>query len=147
MIMRVLLATSGWLSMFGMVTLYAAEGTPNDQGFGGTWRFIEAIQLTELDPEPSRFNGMTITFAPQVVEGPVPFGCEDARYENIAVPLQGLFQGYFEGEQAIEFAQRFELPMEIDTLRVDCDTGTFDYHGGSGRMLIMLDGVIHILER
>ncbi len=36
---------------------------------------------------------------------------------------------------------------EIETLRVDCDTGSFGYHAAGRRLAIMLDGVIYLLDR
>ncbi len=119
-----------------------------DQTFGGNWRFADRVVLIPgIDPYAGRFDGSSLYFNDDFVEAPSPFGCELASYEVLTVPWPGLFQGHFEEAEPRSIDARFVFPVETETLRVNCSTGSFDYHVVGDRMYTMLDGVVHILER
>lgn len=115
--------------------------------FLGRWRIVEAFD-DAASPLASPLAGTEVVFAEGHVDAPAPLGCGAARYTQVAVPPPGLFQGWFAGEvEADAFALAHRLAPEAETLRVDCDGGSFDYHRASGDLLVMLDGAILRLTR
>jgi hypothetical protein len=117
------------------------------QGFAGAWRIVAAFDLG-LEPSASPLIGAEVAFAESRVAAPHPLGCGGARFEEVTVPPLGLFQGAFTEEAEAEaFARAAGLGLAALTLRVDCDTGSFDYHVAGGDLLLMLDGVILRLRR
>jgi hypothetical protein len=61
----------------------------------------------------------------------------------------GLFQGNLPKGKQVVLAEAMNLrPPEITTVRVDCDSGTFDYHFDSkGNLLTAVNGVLYTLQR
>lgn len=88
--------------------------------------------------------GEQVVFERTRVRAPGVLGCQGARYQQIAVPAEGLFQGALAGRaDALERVATLGLAgPEIATLRVDCDNAGFDYHRAGNVLLTMLDGVI-----
>ncbi|KQS88147.1 hypothetical protein ASG68_20510 [Rhizobium sp. Leaf453] len=127
----------------------AADGPPK-----GKWtiasgvRFSEGGGVAEVE-KGNPFIGKTIRFSAHAVEGPAPFGCNDAAYIWSDVPAEGFFQGFAENaEKAATNARLVQLPDPARTLGVTCDKGIFDYHlRDENTMLIMLDLVVYTFER
>lgn len=131
----------------GFVLAAPTAQAQSERQFDGQWQFAGTIDLLGVDPGAQRFVGRTLSFRHGRVEGPFPFGCEEASYEALTVPPQGLFFGLLEAENPVQVAERFDVPMQVETLRVTCEIGTFDYHRTGTRMMTMLDGVVHVLTR
>lgn len=112
--------------------------------FAATWRIVESSDLGGA-PVTAVLVGEELSFEADRVEGPHPLGCGGAAYELVFVPPLGLFEGGLAPEEAEAVAERLQLLPEAPTLRVDCDSGSFDYHA-QPRLVIMLDGQLLTLE-
>lgn len=116
--------------------------------FAGTWRIVESSDLAGT-PATAPLLGAELAFEADRVDGPHPLGCGGAAYHLAFVPPLGLFQGGLAPEEAETVAERLQLLPEAPTLRVDCDSGSFDYHAqptGPPRLVIMLDEQLLTLE-
>lgn len=92
-------------------------------------------------------RGKPVTFAVGRVSGPHPLGCTQARYGFHVQPPEGLFQGGLPAPAA-EAARRMGLGAQTLTMRVDCSSGSFDFHVLSDRKLLLgLDNAVWTLER
>lgn len=127
--------------------------------YAGAWHIIESEparlpgDATDAVPDAALL-GSRIAFLPDRVDGTGVFGCANAQYEIVTPPAAGLFQGaYGEDPEAERRAAALHLsPEATPTLRVGCDTGSFDFHQTEpgmdpDRLLIMLDRVIYTLQR
>ena len=97
-----------------------------------------------IGPQIRDLIGETVVFERRQLRGPAPLACRGARYEDVNVPPQGLFQGAFAGDaRAAQHASTlgFDGPG-VKTLRVDCENASFDFHHLDDRLLLMLDGAI-----
>jgi hypothetical protein len=127
--------------------VFAAGAACAQDSFAGVWRITAAFDTSGSSPAFSRIVGKTIDFEPDAVTGPAPLACAGARYETVLMAAEGLFQGALPETQAIKVATGLGMAREIETLRVDCDTGSFDYHAAGDRLAIMLDNVIYLMDR
>ena len=141
-------ARGNCLAGFAIALAGLAGATAQAQeSFAGVWRIVGAVTASDAAPAFSRLVGETIDFESGKVTGPSPLACENARYETVTMGVPGLFQGALPETQAVRLAGGLGMPAEIETLRIDCDTGSFDYHAAGSRLVIMLDGVIYLLDR
>jgi uncharacterized protein YecT (DUF1311 family) len=90
-----------------------------------------------------------LIFANGEVEGPLPLGCRHAKFATTVVEPKRLFQGSLPAGREEDIAKELNLrPPSITTVKVDCDSGTFDYHFDyDGNLQTALDGVIYTLQR
>jgi hypothetical protein len=120
--------------------------------FAGSWR-VERSSSPEWIATPMRARnnllGATIAFDARDVRAPSPLGCRRATYEIVETPPQGLFQGAIDEPDAAAAARELGLSdVAAPTLRVACDTGSFDYHRDeTGGLMIMLDNVVYHFVR
>lgn len=158
--MRALQLTAVVLLVASGIAGASAHGQASEPpaGFAGTWRISGAEPVAADADHPAAapnaaLVGATVEFRAGKVVGPSFVGCDGAYYETVESPPQGLFQGFY--ADADEAARRArELGLSTDaapTLRVACDTGSFDYHRSMAEqpatLLIMLDRVIYTLQR
>ncbi len=114
--------------------------------FEGRWTIL-GIDDASPTKEGGEWIGRAIVFSRGAVEAPSPLDCEKPAYEIVRSPPQGLFQGSMSEAEALAFAKRRNITGEVETLRVTCGSGVFDYHAVGQRLVIMLDGVIYVLGR
>lgn len=132
-----------------------AEVAPGD-GAGsmhsaGAWRVVRRFAAPwareAVVGGGSDLEGATVRFDEGRVNAPAPLGCEGAEYAFLISPAEGLFQGRIpeRAQSAARDVGVVQLP--VLTLRVDCDTGSFDYHYiGRGALLTALDNAVWRLE-
>lgn len=98
----------------------------------------------QVDARLRDLIGEQVVFERARVRAPGVLGCQEARYQQLNVPPEGVFQGALAGRaDARERAAALGFAgPEIATLRVDCDNASFDYHRAGNVLLTMLDGVI-----
>lgn len=142
---------SGWITLLALAA--APAGAPSLSDFRGAWTITRSSTPAWITT-PMEANraivGQRVSFEDDSVGGPGPIGCGNATYEIVESPPQGLFQGYLAEPGAAADAVR-ELHLSATsapTLRVNCDTGSFDYHlDERGGLVIMLDNVLYHLTR
>jgi hypothetical protein len=120
--------------------------------FAGSWRIERSSSPAWIAaPLPARNDllGATIAFEARDVRAPSPLGCRRATYEVVETPPQSLFQGGINQPVAAATARELGLSdVAAPTLRVACDTGSFDYHlDEAGGLMIMLDNVLYHFVR
>ncbi|KAB2844605.1 MAG: DUF3828 domain-containing protein [Burkholderiales bacterium] len=93
-------------------------------------------------------KGKLLRFSARGVDGPHPLACTQLQHEFVLSPAEGLFQGALP-EPADSHVRTFgvrELP--VLTLRVNCESGSFDYHLLSARRALLgFDNRIWRLQR
>lgn len=132
----------------------AAAATAMDAGaFLGRWRVTHAMPPAWPDLEatpPPAWVGSEVVFGAAQVHAPSPLSCGNARYRFALLPVDGLFQGALASLHDAPDRTR-ELGLDTKgtpTLQLSCDAGVFDLHRDDrGRLLMMLDHVIYVLER
>lgn len=128
-------------------------GKPAMATFEGRWIIRDGIAAAHggATAEPlAAWLGQAVVFAPTRVDAPPPLGCSEVRYDTAQLPAEGLFQGTLTAApDPAHRARELRLdPVATPTLQVSCDSGVFDYHlDGDGRLRVMLDNVIYLLER
>jgi hypothetical protein len=113
-----------------------------DTGRLAPWAEPGTVNL--VNPE---LAGQFIRFEGNRIVAPHPLGCTDAHVEFVVAPAEGLFQGGLPAPaQAAATALGIaELPLL--TWRVNCSTGTFDYHLVSAQQALLgLDQVVWTLQ-
>jgi len=152
---------SRWISAIAFSGLLLAPrgySQPTDahpaSSFAGTWRVIEAkaapwVKPHQLEKHEAPLVEYALVFADGEVEGPSPLGCQHAKFAGTVVDAKGLFQGSLPAGREEDIAKAMNLrPPSITTVRVDCDTGTFDYHfDDDGNLRTAQNDVIYTLER
>lgn len=119
---------------------------------GGAWRFTLGTPGPWLAAgaaaDPRAWLGAALRFDPQAVHGPGVLACGGARYEVVHPPPEGLFQGGLPAPAA-RSAERLGISGgEVETLRLTCDSGVFDFHRvDADTLLIGLDNVVWTLSR
>lgn len=146
--------------LFVCLPAWCGESRPPD-AFAGAWRVVggaaEAGAPAGATADPD-LVGATVAFADGRVDAPHPLGCGGAAYEQDALSAQGLFQGVLDDAGPDAAAHTLARARALGfsdaaapTLRVNCDTGSFDYHRLPAptppRLVLMLDWVIYTLER
>jgi hypothetical protein len=121
--------------------------------FLGRWRITRALQpgWREVESKPAPgWVGSEVVFGAARVHAPSPLSCGNARYRFALLPVDGLFQGALASlHDAPDRARELGLDTKATpTLQLSCDSGVFDLHRDDhGRLLMMLDQVIYVLER
>ncbi len=137
----------------GMLALTALSSAAQDaDSLLGEWRFERAQTAPWIDPlapaQVTPWIGQSLQLADLELVGPGVLNCDQARYQRLAVPPSGLFQGGLPAPaedvaRALGFAEG-----EHDTLRLDCSSGSFDFHRvDEAHLLLALDNVIYTLSR
>src|SRR5262245_32759224 len=153
--------SSRWISALAFSTLLLTPrgySQPTDAhpaaSVAGTWRVIEAraapwVKPHRLEKHEAPLLEYALIFANDEVEGPAPLGCQHAKFATTVVEPKGLFQGSLPAGREEQIAKAMNLrPPSIATVRVDCDTGTFDYHfDDDGNLQTALNDVVYTLER
>ncbi len=151
-----LVAVGGGFLLLGSAAGGDAQpmGPSPDLMFAGVWRVVDAAAAPWTPPHrltkaETPLLPSQIAFEASRVRGPSPVGCAHATYGTVLIPPKGLFQGSLPSGRESALARSLGLgPPEAPTLRVDCDTGTFDYHLDSkGRLVFVLDDVIYTMTR
>jgi uncharacterized protein YecT (DUF1311 family) len=131
----------------------ALAETP-DSGLAGVWRVVAASPAPWVTPRlltkaEAPMMEQAIMFGDGEVKGSAPLACKHVKYHSLVVEPKGLFQGNLPPGRAVDLAKAMKLdPPEITTYRVDCDSGSFDYHvDHEGRLQTALSNVIYTLER
>jgi hypothetical protein len=130
-----------------LATPAAADAPP-----AGVFRVVAAVAAPWVTPglppagTPFLPPGSELSFHPDRVEATHPLGCKGAVYVWIEVPPEGLFQGGLGEEGAREIALALGLGDTSPTLRVQCDSGLFDYHAAGPDLWLALDGVLYRLS-
>jgi len=152
----ILVAASGGAIGLLLASLAGAQSmdASPEASFAGAWRVIGAkaapwVKPHKLDKREAPLLEYAFIFTKGEVKGPLPLGCSHAKFATAVVEPAGLFQGNLPKGKQADIAEAMNLrPPEITTVRVDCDTGTFDYHFDSGGNLVTaLNGVVYTLQR
>lgn len=142
-----------WITASGLMTLLAwPAALQASESLLGEWRFERAQTAPWIDPlapaQVTPWIGQSLQLADLELVGPGVLNCDQARYQRLAVPAAGLFQGGLpapaeDTARALGFAEG-----EQDTLRLDCSSGSFDFHRvDQAHLLLALDNVIYTLSR
>ncbi len=130
-----------------------AGAAPDDPGVPGLWRVTLGVaapwsHLHGPVPDTRAWLGLTVDFAAEQVTGPGSLSCDHVRYESIASPAQGLFQGLLP-EPAETAARNLGLArFPVTGVRLSCATGVFDLHRADAENLLLgVDNVIWTLNR
>lgn len=121
--------------------------------FAGMWRVSQITRPDWVEPvaipeHPTLRLGDSIVFAKRAVKATGAVGCAHATYEILYIEPPSLFQGALEdAATAAAVAGTFGLSESARTLRVNCDTGSFDYHHGSKGLVIQYDNIVYTLQR
>jgi hypothetical protein len=98
-------------------------------------------------PNDDLLRDAALAFDPGRVVGPSPLGCEDARYEFVLSPAEGMFQGAIETDAPAAMRALGVNELPVLTMQVSCETGVFDYHRiAPGKLLLGLDNVVWTLS-
>lgn len=137
----------------GRAASQPTDPTP-EASFAGVWRIVGAraapwAKPHKLEKREAPLLEYAVIFAKGEVRGPSPLGCAHAKFATTAVEPEGLFQGNLPKAKARNLAKALNLQTyEVTTARVNCDTGSFDYHfDNDGNLQTALDNVIYLLER
>lgn len=96
-----------------------------------TWRFTHSMAFTGPEPQPppdkTGLSGSSATIGDHRFDAPHPFTCEDAKWEVLRAPAEGLFEGALpapmdKSAQALGIGR---LPATIR--RVSCANAGFDF--------------------
>lgn len=121
----------------------------------GRWTIVQVQPAPWLpaaatpNSPPSAWLGERIDLGRNRVLGPAPIACAGARYRTLAQPADGLFQGALAGRAnaAAQAASVGVTELPADTLRVDCDNASFDFHRAGPGLVLLVDGVVLHLQR
>ncbi len=104
---------------------------------------------TDISATITLFENKTVDVKADRVVSESPISCGNARYDTALVPPHGLFQGGFEGQDAIKSARRLGLSAdETRSVSLTCDTGVYEFHlPEPNRALTAFDNVIFSLNR
>lgn len=96
-----------------------------------SWRFTHSMALTGPEPQPpadkTGLAGSTAKIGRKRFTAPPPFSCDDAKWEVLQMPAEGLFEGglpapHDRSAQALGIAK---LPATVH--RVTCSNAGFDF--------------------
>lgn len=96
-----------------------------------SWRFTHSMALTGPEPQPppdkTGLTGATAKIGKKRFTAPPPFTCDDAKWEVLRMPAQGLFEGalpapHDKSAQALGIST---LPATVH--RVTCSNAGFDF--------------------
>jgi len=144
----------GLLCLLGVQSLGASSEAATFQSWQPheEWRIGEGVvapwaepgTLSLLNPE---LEGQVIRFDGDQLVGPHPLGCTDAYYEFVVSPAEGLFQGGLPAPSDVAASDLGISELPLLTWRVNCSTGSFDYHFISASQLVLgLDQVVWSLH-
>lgn len=139
-----------WVGVAGVLSLlWAGCGFAAGPQPAGPWR-IEVAQAAPWATDGlvhTQLEGAVLSFDDGAVSGPAPLGCANASYEFVVSPAEGMFQGGLP-EPATAAAEALGVVhLPVATLRVNCDSGSFDYHMiAPDTLLTALDNVIWTLR-
>jgi len=114
----------------------------------GWWRVERGrvapwVPVSETQPDANAWIGRTVRFDASTVTGPGTLHCGHARYEVVAQPARGVFQGNLPqpADTAAQLLGMVRFP--VPGVRLDCDKGSFDFHRVDQRtVLIAVNNVI-----
>ena len=91
--------------------------------------------------------GARVHLGEHTIRGPRPLACSDLKATQLSVPAEGLFQGGLQ-QPATEAANLGFMPGAVPTLRIDCASGSWDFHAVDAHTLLFaLDQRIYSLSR
>ncbi len=151
--MKIALLTSAML-----VAALSAHAQPMWQspetGYSGAWRIVDAkpapwIKPHALSKDEAPLMEFVLSFGNGEVQGPSPIACGHARFRSMQVAIPDLYQAGVPKGKEKETADELGLGSDcISTLRVDCDTGTFDYYRDSNSNLVLvLNDVVYTMRQ
>ena len=116
------------------------------------WRFTHAMALTGPEPQPpadkNGLAGSVARIGKKRFTAPPPFTCDDAKWEVLQMPAEGLFEGglpapHDKSAQALGIAR---LPATVH--RVTCSNAGFDFvEADDVTLLTVLDHRVWSLSR
>jgi hypothetical protein len=130
----------------------AIDARATNDAILGRWRIVRTsaapwVRHARLENPNRRWVGLTVTFAPQRVDGPGVLRCGRARYTPTRMPAEGLFQSALTAPTADAEALGL-VAMPVLGTQVRCDAGVFEFHRpDESTMLVALDNVIYWLSR
>jgi hypothetical protein len=115
----------------------------------GLWTVVAVAPApwAATHPPDRRMVGTSIAFHDDRMAGPSAFACGGAKYEVVQSEPRGLFQGGLSDSTAERDAQALGIPRLTTTYRVNCDTGSFDFHASGDDLVIGYDNQILRLRR
>jgi hypothetical protein len=123
------------------------------RGGHGRWTIVQVqparwLQPAVAPPAGARV-GDTVELARTRVRGPAPIACAGARYQKLAQPAAGLFQGSLAGraDAVAQAAGVGVTDLPAVTIRVDCDNASFDFHRAGADLVVLIDGAVLRLRR
>lgn len=118
----------------------------------GDWRVVRSRPAPWLAPHlappaAALRIGAPVRLSEHGIDAPAPLACGQATLSTHRIPAEGLFQGGLDRPAA----QAAELGFgrgPHDSLRIDCDSGSWDFHAiGDDVLLFALDQRIYTLGR
>jgi hypothetical protein len=130
----------------------APAGTTLDaaQALQGDWRIVRGVPAPWAPDAPLDADviGRQLTFGANDVLGPGVLACGGASYETTLVTAEGVFQGALPAPAHEHAAALGLVDMPVLGLRVNCDSGVFDFHQvDDDGLLFALDNVVWTLDR
>jgi hypothetical protein len=136
------------LLVFAPLAPLFAQGAEAD-ALMGTWRIVrvQAIPPAHREtPSPALAVGASVRLHRRGIESPFPLGCSSTRMQVLDLPAEGLFQGTL-SRPSVD-AERLGLAPPVPTLRIDCDSGSWDLHAADAdTLLFALDRRVYTLSR
>jgi uncharacterized protein YecT (DUF1311 family) len=140
-----------------LLAALSAHARPMSQspetGDAGAWRIVDAgpapwIKPNALSKDEAPLMDFVPSFGNGEVQGPSPIACGHARFRSMQVAVSDLYQAGVSKGKEKETADALGLgPDSISTLRVDCDTGTFEcYRDSNSDLVLVLKGVVYALQ-
>lgn len=129
-----------------------AGGASEGPSLTGAWRIVRFEPAPWAQASPAAFDralgflNSHLEFEARRAVGREPFGCASARYESLAIPTKGLFQGNLVDDKQVRRLGITRSP--VPSVRLQCDTGVFDFHFiGPDKAVTALDNFIYVLAR
>lgn len=144
---RIILCASLVLALATHSNAAFAQAVPADVSGEWTITAVMAAPWATSTRADRRMIGATIAFHDGRMAGPNAFTCGGAQYEVVQSEPRGLFQGGLSADTADRDAQTLGIPKLTTTYRVNCDTGSFDFHKAGDDLVIGYDNQILRLRK
>lgn len=143
------------LLTLALLPFLIAAGVTLGRGGHGRWTVVQVQAAPWLEPTTPvaarvrNLVGARVELARSQVRAPAPLACSGARYQVLALPADGLFHGALAGraDAAALAAAAGLAALPADTVRVDCDNASFDFHRAGAGLVLLLDGAVVRLQR
>ena len=119
----------------------------------GPWRVASSVIAPWAVADKARLDRAAyltsiVQLRAALFSGLGPFACERPRYEQTAMPPEGLFQGNLPAPTAAAARALGFAAGAVHGVRVTCASGMFEFHAvDASHLLVAIDNVIWTLDR